>query len=293
MSKQNSFIFLGVLLCLNILAWITVYEFSKPKFLEVTFFDVGQGDSIFIETPQGHQILIDGGPTAAILEKLGGEMLFFDRDLDLVVLTHPQKDHLTGLIFVLGDYEVNNVLWTGVESDTAGSKEWIEELNKEKAQVFFAKKGLRIKSGEAMLEILFPFEELANAGVKEINDTSVVSHLSFGQNSFLFTGDISCFVEKELLQEGANVDADVLKVAHHGSKYSSCEEFLEAVSPQLAVIQVGKNSYGHPTEEVLQRLEKFAINVLRTDIEGDIKVVSDGNNLEIYGSKEGKDIGSY
>jgi len=272
---------LGFLFLANILAWIAVFEFSKPKVLEVTFFDVGQGDSIFIETPQGHQILIDGGPDSKVLEKLGKEMPFFDKSLDLIILSHAQRDHLTGLLFVLRNYEVERILWTGVENKTADFQEWLKLLEEEKAKIIFTEKGLRIRTGKAFMDILFPFEKVAGQSFKNINDTSIVSRLSFGKNSFLFTGDVSSKIEKEIVEKNINLSSNILKVPHHGSKYSSSEEFLQAVSPQLAVIQVGKNSYGHPTKEVLQRLERFGINVLRTDKDGDVKVISDGKTLRI------------
>ncbi len=280
-AKKFALFLLGFLFFANILAWVAVFEFSKPKVLEVCFFDVGQGDAIFIETPERHQVLIDGGANSKILEKLGKELPFFDRSLDLVILTHPQKDHFAGLLFVLRDYEVEQILWTGVENKTAGFEEWLKLLEEEKARIVLVKKGINIRAGSVSLKILFPFEDLAGQEIKNINDTSIVSHLSFGKNSFLFTGDISSSIEKELIEKGIDLSSNVLKVAHHGSKYSSSEEFLEAVFPQLAVIQVGENPYGHPTKEVLQRLEKFDINVLRTDKKGDIKVISDGNNLKI------------
>lgn len=297
LSKAQKYIcsVLGFLILANALAWIAIFELSRPKLLEITFFEVGQGDAIFIETPKGHQVLIDGGPDAKILEKLGKEMPFFDKSLDLLILTHPQKDHLGGLLFVLRDYEVERVLWTGVESETEGFKEWLKALEEEKAKTILAQKGLRIRAGKVFIDILYPFESLAGQESEYINDTSIVSHLSFGKTSFLnstkgriqgshevrflFTGDISSKIEKELVERDINLSSNVLKVPHHGSKYSSSEEFLQAVSPQLAVIQVGKNSYGHPTSEVLLRLEKLGINVLRTDESGDIKIISDGNNF--------------
>src|SRR3989344_6608219 len=117
MKKNIVFIILGVLVLLNVLAWIGVWQLNQ-SLLEVTFFDVRQGDAIFIETPQGHQILIDGGPTSAVLEKLGKEMPFWDRTIDLIILTHPEQDHMAGLIEVLEGYKIENIFWTGVLRDT-------------------------------------------------------------------------------------------------------------------------------------------------------------------------------
>ena len=276
---------------MNILAWIAVYEVSKPSFLEVNFFDVGQGDAIFIVTPKNHQILIDGGPNSTILEKLAKEMPFWDRSLDLIILSHPEADHLSGLIEVLKRYRVDNILWTGVVRNTSQYKEWLKLVKIESANVLIAKEGQRIKAGNLILDVLHPFENLAGKELENSNDSAIVNRLVFGENSFLFTGDITKKVEKELINRQdsfklATLDSDILKVAHHGSKSSSAEEFIEKVSPKIAVIQVGKdNRYGHPHQEVLDTLEKYGITILRTDRDGDIKIFSDGENLKILNPK--------
>ena len=283
MGKNFSLIILSLLLAFNILAWIVVFDLSKIQPLEVVFFNVGQGDSIFIETPKKQQILIDGGPGSVILEKLGKEMPFYDNTLDLIILTHPEKDHLTGLISVLKRYKVENILWTGIIRDTLEFKEWERKILEEKANIKIAHPLQKIIASKTVLEILYPFENLAGREFEDSNETSIVSRLVFGENSFLFTGDIRKSEEKALLEQRANLGSDVLKVSHHGSKTSNSKEFVEKVSPQIAVISVGKdNSYGHPTQEVLDILKSYGIKVLRTDQQGDIKIISDGANYEIY-----------
>jgi len=286
MKKDSVFIIFGILVGLNILAWIAVYEISQPRFLEVNFFDVGQGDAVLIETPQGHQILIDGGPDDTILERLGKEMPFWDRSLDLIILTHPSADHLNGLLMVLERYQVNQILWTGIEVDGVGYQRWTDSIVKENANIFIVLAGQRIRIGKGIyLDILHPTENLQGQKVKggeAINNTSIVARLVYQQNSFLFTADAEKRIEKELLDRGIYLDSDVLKVAHHGSKTSSIDEFIEKVSPEIAVIQVGKdNRYGHPHEEVLAILDKYGITILRTDQMGDIKIISDGKKYEI------------
>ncbi len=283
-KKAKKFIYsiLGFLFFLNILAWVVVYDLKNHQLLEVNFFDVGQGDAIFIETPQRHQILIDGGPDSAILEKLAKEMPFWDRTIDLIILTHPEKDHLSGLIEVLKRYKVENILWTGVIRDTAEFKEWKKLIEGERAKIFIAKSGQKIIMPRTVLGILYPLENLEGEELKDSNNTSIVARLVFKENSFLFTGDIYKSIEKELIAKGTDIDSDVLKVAHHGSKTSSSEEFMKEVSPQEAVISAGKdNPYGHPHQEVLEILEKYGIRILRTDLDGDIKIISDGSNLAI------------
>jgi len=281
-NKKLIWVVFSILICLNIIAWVVVWDLSQLRFLEVVFFDVGQGDSIFIETPERFQVLIDGGPGLAVLEKLGQEMPFYDRTIDLIILTHPDHDHLFGLLEVLKRYEVKNILWTGVIGDTAEWEEWKRLIEQEGADIIIAETGQKIVLSENIyLSILYPFESLENKEVKGCNNTSIVANLVFEGVSFLFTGDIEKEVERKLVEQNVDLDSDILKVAHHGSKTSSCLEFLEIVSPELAVISVGENNYGHPHPDVLANLEKFDIQVLITKELGDIKIVSDGNNFKV------------
>ncbi len=290
MSSNKKLFLLLILFITTILVWIAVFIISQDDFLEVNFFDIGQGDSIFIETPKGNQILIDGGPDSTILEKLGKEMPFWDRTIDLVILTHPEKDHIKGLLEVLKRYQVENILWTGVSCSSSLCREWQDLILKEGANIKIAQAGQVLKMGKGVyFNILYPFENLEGKEVKNLNNTSIVFRLVFRENSFLFTGDTSKSIEYQLLicaNSWSNsgkfliLDSDVLKVGHHGSKTSSSQEFLEKVSPEIAVIQAGKdNSYGHPHQEVLETLAKYDIKVLRTDLNGDIKIISNGIKL--------------
>jgi competence protein ComEC len=279
-NKKSVLILLGSLFLANVLAWIAVFSCQGNNFLRVSFLDVGQGDSTFIETPYQNQILVDGGPGSAVLEKLGREMPFWDRTLDLVVLTHPEKDHMAGLIEVLKKYKVKNILWTGIVRDTAEYREWTDAVEKESANVVLAKAGEKISFGDAEFDVLFPLENMQGQELKDSNNSSVVIKLVYGENSFLLTGDLVDKGEEEIMQSGENVDSDVLKVAHHGSKTSSEESFISAVSPETAVISAGKNnSYGLPAAEILDELSNYGINILRTDLSGDITILSDGKNL--------------
>ena len=292
--KARNFVLsvLVVLASLNILAWIAVFDLAKPQFLEVNFFDIGQGDAIFIVSPKRQQILIDGGPDSKILEKLGKEMPFYDRSIDLVILTHPERDHLAGLIEVLKKYKVENVFWTGIKRDTSEYEEWQRLIKKEETKIYIVPSVQRIMMGKDIsMNFLYPIENLVGKEYENSNDTSIVAKLNFNKNSFLFTGDVSKSVEGELAIcensrqnscQFASIDSDVLKIAHHGSKTSASEEFIAEVSPEIAVISVGKNnSYGHPHPEVLDILNKFGIKVLRTDLDGDIKIFSNGENLKV------------
>ncbi len=270
---------------LNVFAWQEVFSLAGNNNLKVYFFDIGQGDAIFIETPGRHQILVDGGPDSAILEKLGNVMPGSDKTIDLVVLTHPEKDHMQGLIDVFERYEIDYILWTGVLRKTQEYQKWLEVLKEEQkqgAEIIIANPEKSIKAGNVFLDIIHPFDDLSEREMRDSNDSSIVFNLIFRKNKFLFTGDITNKTEEGLINSGVSLQSDVLKVAHHGSKYSSSEDFLGAVNPAVSVISAGKeNFYGHPAPEVLQRLEKSGIKVKRTDKEGDIEIVSDGENIKI------------
>jgi competence protein ComEC len=275
-----------VLLVLNIMVWPAVFLLAGPNYLKVAVLDIGQGDSIFIQTPSHRTMLIDGGPGTAVLGKLSRQLPFWDKHLDVVLLTHPDQDHLLGLLSVLKKYKVDYIVWTGIVRDGANYQEWIrllEQKNKEGSHIILADSSLVITSGPAVLRIVNPKKSLAGAVFsKADNDTGIVARLEYGKNSFLFTADVSSNVEKDLLRRKVSVASEVLKVGHHGSKYSSSDAFLQAVNPKLAIISVGKNnSYGHPTPEVLQKLAKFAIKTLRTDEFGDVTVLADGENIKI------------
>jgi len=286
MKKKYILLIAGFLSVMNFFCWKEVFILSKNNSLEVHFLNVGQGDSAFIKTSENHQIIIDGGPNSIALEKIAKLIPFWDKTIDLAVLTHPDKDHMQGLIDILKRYKADYILISGFEKETDDYKEWQKILENQKskgADIVLVKNGDRIILGKTLINILYPLKNSFIAMKdNDANETSVVSNIVFGSASFLFPGDISTKNEKEIIAVSDTAkNVDVLKVAHHGSKYSTSEQFLEKFAPRFAVISVGKNSYGHPTQETLQRLEKFGIQVLRTDTDGDIKFVSDGININI------------
>lgn len=281
---KKSVLILLILFFLNISVFPLVLFLSAPDHLQVSFFDVGQGDSIFIETPEKHQVLIDGGPGySKVLEGLSSAMPFWDKEIDLIILSHPETDHMTGLFSVLENYKIDNILWTGIEKEGEKFETWKRMINDEGANVYYANSGDAVVMNDVILEIISPKELLRGKEFDDSNETSIVSKLSYLDSSFLFAGDISSKTEKLLFD--SNIDSDVLKIPHHGSKYSTSEEFLSKISPLISVIQVGKNSYGHPTEEVLTRLDNSGIKILRNDTNGNIKIVSDGTNYKIITDK--------
>lgn len=276
-------IFLIFLCVANVLAWNAAFELHKQKNLEAHFFYIGEGDAILIETPGQNQILIDGGPNNLILDKLSKELPFFDRTIELVILTHPEKDHLDGLLEVLKNYKVENIIWTGVLRDTTEFKEWQNLIEKEGARILYGKGGLKVTENNLFLTFLYPLESLVGNLVKDSNDTSLVLKLELDEIGFLFTGDITKLTEDQLTlnyEDPKILKSDVLKVAHHGSKTSSSERFLEKILPTVAVISAGKNNqFGHPHSEVLEKIKKYGAQILRTDLQGDITIITNGKNL--------------
>jgi len=284
MSKKLKYRLLFVLFVLMVLVWWAVFESCCP-YLEVVFFDVGQGEAIFIQTPSRYQILIDGGPSKKILAKLSQVMPFYDRSLDLVVLTHPEADHLLGLIEVLKNYQVDLVLTNGLNREVAFFQVWQKLLKEKKIPVKIAQKGQVIYLGkEGKMEVLWPEKEVLPLVMKkkEFNNSSIVLKLVFQKIKFLFTGDIENKVEKILVEQNQNLKANVLKVAHHGSRTSTSQIFLEKVNPQIAVISVGRhNRYGLPYKKILERLEEIGVLIYRTDFLGDIYFLTDGQRIQV------------
>lgn len=293
-EKNTKWFYFGIifLICFNFFVWKEVFYLYKNSELKVNFLNVGQGDSAFVVTPQNHQILIDGGPDSTVLGKIAKQMPFWDKSLDLVILSHPEKDHMQGLIEVLKRYKVNYIVWSGVKKQDTEYLEWLKVLIKQQkmgAKIITAQVGQEIKVGNLLIDILNPKENLfgRDAGSSS-NDTSVVAKLIYGKNSFLFTGDIDAKAEADLIAKFSgdvghppilSLKSNVLKVAHHGSKYSTTDIFLESVKPSAAVIEVGKNTYGHPTPEAILRLKNIGAKILRTDQLGDIVFKSNGQNL--------------
>lgn len=242
----------------------------RPQGVRVTFFDIGQGDSALIQTQQGHTILIDGGSDRTILEKLGSTLPFYSHTIDLMVLTHPHADHLNGLLAVLGRYEVKNILYTNVAYAAPQYYEWKRKLETVSSTKIIAHAGQTFTFDDAQLEIIFPLTDVSGTSFDDVNESSIVARLQYRETSVLFTGDAGVPTEAELLTAGIELDSDILKVGHHGSDTASTTNFINSVSPDIAVISVGENTFGHPKPSVLRRLQYLGINIKRTDELGDI-----------------------
>ncbi|MGA9351094.1 MAG: DNA internalization-related competence protein ComEC/Rec2 [Anaerolineae bacterium] len=268
-----------------VLIWIAVASLPDGK-LHVVFFDVGEGDAIFVQTPRGQQILIDGGPSpTTLISALGHRMPFWDRSIDLVILTHADDDHIAGLIPVLERYRVGQVLDSGYEHDNPTYERWLELISEKEIPSHLARAGMRIGTGDGVeLMVLHPGPELMKYTEADANNNSVVARLGIGQVSFLLPGDIEEVAEAMLLASGQELASTVLKVPHHGGNISSSAAFLNAVNPELIVISVGAdNRFGHPSPQVLGRLEGLVgeERILRTDEDGTVEVVTDGERIWI------------
>jgi competence protein ComEC len=235
------------------LVLMAIWQLPDNRF-HLIFCDVGQGDAALISY-KNTQVLIDGGPDNTVLECLAKNMPFWDRQIEMVVATHPDADHLTGLIEVINRYQISHLVINSYGKQTVLFDEFKQAVENEGAKVHFPQKGDVLRIGPAEMAVLWPETQAKVLGAttieREINEVSVVFLLSYGQFDALFPGDISSKVESQLILN----DIEVLKVPHHGSKYSTSQEFLEKTDPKLAIISGGQNRFGHPTDEVLDRLK--------------------------------------
>jgi competence protein ComEC len=254
---------------------------TPPALASVAFLDVGQGDSELITLSADYQILVDGGPSQQVIDQLSLYMPIADRVIELVVLTHPDADHLAGLLSVLTEYEVEQILMPDVAKDTRMYQEWMELIEEQGIEHRRLREPETITLNDGVtLTVLHPSAETMLKKMAA-NDWSIVMRLDINQISFLLTGDIEKEIEAELVERYATqLRADVLKVPHHGSKTSSTQAFLQAVRPEFAVMSVAKdNRYGHPHREVTQRYAASHIPVRRTDEEGTMVFRTDGETI--------------
>ncbi|MGC8839638.1 MAG: ComEC/Rec2 family competence protein, partial [Anaerolineae bacterium] len=249
--------------------------------LHVWFLDVGQGDAILVQSPDGHQMLVDGGPDPQVLQRALGKVLpFWDRSLDLVALTHPDGDHAGGLVGLLERYRVGRALAAGLPADEPAARQWHVQVEEAGLPLVVAQRGMVLDlGGGALGEVLHPPGDTP-APLPGDNNGSLVLRVRFGGVALLLTGDLEQGGEEVLLRSGQPLQSAVLKVAHHGSARGTTSAFLEAVGPDLAIVSVGTgNRFGHPAAAVLERLAERGIGVLRTDLRGTVEVLTDGQSL--------------
>ncbi len=271
---------LALLLSVTFFIWHLALK-SGSGVLTVAFLDVGQGDAIYIEAPNGNQLLIDGGADTKVLRRLGEVMPLGDRTLDIILGTHPDKDHIGGLSDVLKRYRVSYVFEPGAENDTAAWESLLSAIDNEDAKHVRARRGMVVDLGAGVtLSILYPDKEIQS---EETNDSSIVAKLSYGETDVMLTGDAPQSVEDYLVRAyGKALDSEILKAGHHGSKTSSAPHFLDAVAPAYGIISAGKdNSYGHPHAVVTDSFKERDIEIQSTAEQGTIVFVSDGKTFEL------------
>lgn len=272
---------LGTLASFVLLAGaLALAVFQTPPENKVVVLDVGQGDAILLQE-HTNQILIDGGPGDTVLTRLAEEMPQLDKRIEVVINTHPDKDHVAGLLDVVTHYDVGLVLLPEVSHDSNLYNEWISvllnKLDDKQIQYRFARAGQRIEAGEMLVTILGPIDLQLRGS--NLNNASVVTRVDFGDLSFMFTGDAEIQAEQSLVARvpASMLDVDILKAGHHGSKTSSTTQFLRVTSPSAVLISAGKgNQYGHPSDVVMQRIQN--LSTWRTDTQGSIGFYENSGN---------------
>ena len=280
-KKKNYLLYLVVfLLIFTVLLFYFDWQNSKRSFT-FAMLDIGQGDALFIESPTGTQILIDAGPPKKILGPLARVMPFFDKKIDVLMITNPDADHIGGFMDVLKNYKVGAIFEPGTVSSSKTYQNLEMEIKNKKIPDILVKRGMILDlGGGAKLEILFPDRDVSTWAT---NDGSMVAKLVYGNTSIMLTGDAPMKTEQIILSENSReeLQSEILKVGHHGSRGSSSLNFVQAVSPKYALISDGKdNKYGHPHQETLDTLSKIGAQIFRTDQLGTIILKSDGDMLK-------------
>lgn len=263
----------GVLLGCFIAVGYVFWELPDSR-MHIYFLNVGQGDAIFIESPEGHQVLIDGGPGNDVLLELDKVLGFFDRSIDMLVLTHPDYDHVAGLVEVLKRFEVERVLMTGVEMESGTYDEFLKELAGV-GEIYFAEAEVDFVFGDLVMDVIYPFKNISGERFENVNNSSIALRVLYDEFVVLLTGDLEIEKEALLINAGVDLDADIYKAGHHGSRSSSTLGFLQMIKAETIVVQSGAdNKFGHPHPEVLRRFYRNAVErVLRNDLNGLIEIV--------------------
>ncbi|MFH0951457.1 MAG: MBL fold metallo-hydrolase [bacterium] len=279
-------IFLGLIITTMVWLTIVVYYYSQAdQPLAVVWLNVGQGDSLLIKAPQGQRVLIDSGPDQSVLTELARYLPWWNRQLDLIILTHAHADHLIGFNYVLDHYDVQRAIISSAGSDTESYQNFLAKLKDKQVEITVMTEPLTIDLAPCHLRLLYPLAKTVLT--KNLNNSSIVSRLSCGQLDWLLTGDIENKAEEEILVSQPDLQSEFLKVAHHGSDTTTSRQWLQAVQPELAVISVGvDNHFGLPDQTVLDRLKIMDIVIWRTDQQGGLQIVS--SDLQTWQIQEPK-----
>lgn len=265
------------------LLWVWIAVLALPDYqMRVVICDVGQGDAILIQRGTS-QLLVDGGPGERVLECLAKHMPFYDRQIEVVVATHPEADHIAGIASVAERYQIVHFIEPVVGKQTKIYDRVMRLVGEGEMKVSKVYAGDLIRLGKIKFRVVWPEKDWVDryAQSPEVNQFSIGGIVEYGEFKIMLTGDADMMIQTEELANGRLVPVDVVKVPHHGSKTGMTVEWLEALTPRLAVISVGKNSFGHPTKEAMDILEDVGAEILRTDIEGDILIETNGKTWEV------------
>lgn len=252
---------------------LAFFVLTLPALPLIAFLDVGQGDSILIQDSDLTQILIDAGPGAKAITEIKKIVPFFDKTIELVIITHPEKDHFGGLITLLKHFKIKQVFLTGAVKKTPEFKTLISELKKADVPLGLLYKDVNISTRNINLRVLWPLTQLLGISLERANNSSAVTLIESGRGKLLLLGDVEKVVEEQLSISHKNILAGaILKLGHHGSKTSTSVALLDAIRPKAAIISVGKNNpYKHPSPEITNLLKQYGIPFWRTDLLGTIK----------------------
>mgnify|MGYP003394370611 CR=1 FL=1 len=291
-NKSLGTFILGSLIILDAFVWGLIFLQPKTISPEIHFLDVGQGDSTLLLLPSKVKILTDAGPDGKVISSLEKSMPFYSPYIDLGIISHPQRDHYNGFNYLLNHYRFGAFLVNGRDAPAPGA-EWaslLETIEKRGIPIIVIGEGDRIRYDDTVISILSPSKDFIQSG--ELNDTGIVELIQTEKFTTLLAADIGENIESSLLKKSENLRAHILKVGHHGSKYSSCNSFLEKINPRVAVIGVGSNNrYGHPAKEALERLASSTeARVFRTDYDGTVRIWESGGIIKISTEKTRNDL---
>lgn len=282
MRKSLTGIVLGILALIGILVWTA--DWQKPvngKFV-VNILNVGQGDATYLQFPNGEDALIDGGPGKRVLEELGAVMPYWDKEINLLIITHNHADHIEGLLEVLKRYKVDEVWLSGAIHTSHEYIQLLQIIKDKKIPSKIVMAGDVGKYDEVEVKVIYPMEKWQGQTPGDQHEATVVTRWLYGKFSVLGTGDLGLEHINQLVNSGEYITSTILKVPHHGSATGLNKEFLEMVAPKVAVISVGRNNrYGHPSQSAINLLKNFGVKIYRTDEDGRIRIKSDGIGYKI------------
>lgn len=277
MNTIEKLLLVGVASCFILM--LMIYRLPDGL-LHSWFLNIGQGDAALIRGPMGELVLIDGGPDSKVMERMGVAIMPYEREIELVVVSHPHADHLNGLLDVFKAYQVKNLLITGVKYEYAGYRELMKMAEKNGTKIWYADGSFDFKIGRIGLDLIYPMTSMRGRLIENVNNSSIVMRVIYGDRKLLFSGDLEEEKEREIAAEKFELSADVLKAGHHGSKTSSTAEFLGRVNPDVAVISCGiDNKFKHPFPGTLERMSGKGITIYRTDLDGTVEMTTDGEEM--------------